>query len=428
MWDKIMRCPHGYFDGRAVMIGADALGLDGLLIARLDSAGFLVAVDRMTSPVADAKHLVFWDEYAHFEAIFPEEELYPVFPDVGEEFFFDGHAQAEDIVDVEELPPVADIVEELEKYLSTSRTNTRVVDEGGVATKSNAALASHLVGVAGGNASSSPAAILFAYVLLRSVMVFCRFSLLRKIFEALGFVVVLSRYIGCVTRGCMIRVEAKQDDRYTGFTPGLPGESRRCRLIRGTRYRVGTSSGLSRQALRRTVASVRQLLARSHPPPEPPACRWTNKSVMLGAVYIKSVMASALSYGFAIAPTIFVSMFIWATVGSVLKESVVRLRVETDPAWSQEDLDKWLRDTGVRREEAKDKFDEEQRRIKESKGEEAVQGGAQAGADAVEDGSDHFHRATRSYGIEYEPDSDEEDGDDGAGEEFGVFEYAEIFD
>ncbi|CAB1110044.1 unnamed protein product [Ectocarpus sp. CCAP 1310/34] len=57
MWDKIMRCPYGYFDGRAMMIGADALGLDGLLIVRVDSAGFLVAMDGMTTPVAEAKHL-----------------------------------------------------------------------------------------------------------------------------------------------------------------------------------------------------------------------------------------------------------------------------------------------------------------------------------------------------------------------------------
>ncbi|CAB1115870.1 unnamed protein product [Ectocarpus sp. CCAP 1310/34] len=267
MWDKIMRCPYGYFDGRAMMIGADALGLDGLLIVRVDSAGFLVAMDGMTTPVAEAKHLVLWDGYAHFEALFPDEEVYPVFPDLGEEFFFDGHAQAEEIVDVEELPPVADIVDEWDKYLSTSTTSTRGVDESVVATNSNAGLASHVVDHAGGHASSSPAGILFAY---------------------------------------------------TGFAPGLPGESRRCRLIRGRRYRAGTSSGLSRQALRRTAASVRQILAMRHPPPEPPACRWTNKSVVLGAVYITSVMAPALSCGFAIAPIIFVSMLIWAAVGFFL--------------------------------------------------------------------------------------------------------------
>lgn len=78
MWDKIMRYARGYFDGTAVMIGADALGLDGLVIVRLDSDGFLVAVDGMTTPIADAKRFIFWDGYAHFEAIFPEEELYPV--------------------------------------------------------------------------------------------------------------------------------------------------------------------------------------------------------------------------------------------------------------------------------------------------------------------------------------------------------------
>lgn len=78
MWDKIMRYVRGYFDGTGVMIGAGALCLDGLVIVRLDSDGFLVAVDGTTTPIADAKHVIFWDGYAHFEAIFPEEELYPV--------------------------------------------------------------------------------------------------------------------------------------------------------------------------------------------------------------------------------------------------------------------------------------------------------------------------------------------------------------
>ena len=159
IWDRIMRSARGYFDGTAVMIGADALDLDGLVIVRLDSDGFMVAVDGTTTPIADAKHVIFWDGYAHFEAICSEEELYPVsyidgkwsvivglnaslstysrivstlsaaadtstfcfclsplifeqlavkqiFPDVGEEFFFDGHAHPEGIV-VEELPPVS---------------------------------------------------------------------------------------------------------------------------------------------------------------------------------------------------------------------------------------------------------------------------------------------------------------------------------
>lgn len=77
MWDKIMPSLYGYSDRRAVMIGADASGLKTLAIVRLDSERFLVAVEGVTTPIADdAKHLVFGDGYAHFEVIFPLEE-YP---------------------------------------------------------------------------------------------------------------------------------------------------------------------------------------------------------------------------------------------------------------------------------------------------------------------------------------------------------------
>lgn len=103
---------------------------------------------------------------------------------------------------------MADIVEEWEKYLLASRTSTLGADEGGVATNSYAsgvAGVADVADVAGETASSSLAALLFAYVLLRSVVVFCRFSLLQSIVEAMGFVVVVSRYIGCVVRGCMVR-------------------------------------------------------------------------------------------------------------------------------------------------------------------------------------------------------------------------------
>lgn len=108
---------------------------------------------------------------------------------------------------------MADIVEEWEKYLSTSRTNTLGVDEGGVATSSYASGVADVAGVAGvvdvvdavrQTASSSPAALLFAYVLLRSVVVFCQFSLLQSVVEAMGFFVVVSRYIGYVVRECTV--------------------------------------------------------------------------------------------------------------------------------------------------------------------------------------------------------------------------------
>lgn len=113
-------------------------------------------------------------------------------------------------------------------------------------------------------------------------------------------------------------MEATWDDKYTGFTPDVPGGAHRCRLVRDRRYRAGTTGGLSRQAFRRTVASFHQFLAQIHPPPEPLACRWANKSVVCGAVYIASVAASALAYGSAVASIVFVAMFTWAAVGSVL--------------------------------------------------------------------------------------------------------------
>lgn len=80
VWDKIMSWMCGYFDGRAVKIGADAFGLDDLGIVRLDGDGFLVPVDGLMTSIADAQHLIFWDGYAHFEALVPEEEVYTVSP------------------------------------------------------------------------------------------------------------------------------------------------------------------------------------------------------------------------------------------------------------------------------------------------------------------------------------------------------------
>ncbi|CAB1113582.1 unnamed protein product [Ectocarpus sp. CCAP 1310/34] len=80
MWDKIMRCPYGYFDGRAMMIGADALGLDGLLIVRVDSAGFLVAMDGMTTPVAEAKHLPLPSGFGGLKKSQPQLECHPHTP------------------------------------------------------------------------------------------------------------------------------------------------------------------------------------------------------------------------------------------------------------------------------------------------------------------------------------------------------------
>lgn len=264
---------------------------------------------------------------------------------------------------------MADIVEEWGGYLSTSRTNTIGVHDGGVATNnyaSDVAGVADVVDVVRQTASSSPAALLFAYVLLRSVMVFCRFSLLQSVVEAMGFFVVVSRYIEYVVRECTVResctlcqpcgcfisarlylaphphrkrtclnslfarVPSSRVNCFHRFAWRRHGMSRTrasrlaCRvgpvgaLVRDRRYCAGTTGGLSRQAFRRTVASVHQFLAQIHPPLEPPAYRWTNKSAVCGAVYITSAVASALGYGLAVAFTVFVAMSTWAAVGSFL--------------------------------------------------------------------------------------------------------------
>lgn len=111
-------------------------------------------------------------------------------------------------------------------------------------------------------------------------------------------------------------MDSAWDDRYTGFTPGLPEVGHRCRFVRDRRYRAGTTGGLSGQEYRRTVSSIQRFLAQ-HPPPEPP--RWvTTKSFVLGATYIASAVASGLAYGSVIASVVFVAMVTWAAVGSFL--------------------------------------------------------------------------------------------------------------
>ncbi|CAM9915512.1 unnamed protein product, partial [Ectocarpus fasciculatus] len=82
MWDAIMCCAHGYFDGRAVMGGGEALDLDGLVIVQLNSDGLLEPVDGSSTPIAEAKHLIFHDGHAHFEALVSLEEVLPVTEDV----------------------------------------------------------------------------------------------------------------------------------------------------------------------------------------------------------------------------------------------------------------------------------------------------------------------------------------------------------
>ncbi|CAN0455021.1 unnamed protein product [Pylaiella littoralis] len=84
MWDAIMRFSHGYFDGRAVMGGSEALYLDGLVIVKLNSDGLLEPVDGSSTPIAEAKHLIFFDGHAHFEALVSLEELLAVTDDVEE--------------------------------------------------------------------------------------------------------------------------------------------------------------------------------------------------------------------------------------------------------------------------------------------------------------------------------------------------------
>lgn len=81
MWEAIMRCVHGLLDGRAVMIGGEALDLDGLVICQLNSDGLLVPADGSSTPIADAKHIVFHDGHAHYEALVSVEELLTVSPE-----------------------------------------------------------------------------------------------------------------------------------------------------------------------------------------------------------------------------------------------------------------------------------------------------------------------------------------------------------
>jgi len=49
-------------------------------------------------------------------------------------------------------------------------------------------------------ASSSPAALLFAYMVLRSVTICYGLALLQSVVDALGFAMFVSRYIGCVVQ------------------------------------------------------------------------------------------------------------------------------------------------------------------------------------------------------------------------------------
>ncbi|CAN0561779.1 unnamed protein product, partial [Ectocarpus sp. 12 AP-2014] len=318
MWDAIMRCSHGYFDGRAVMGGGEALDLDGLVIVQLNSDGLLEPVDGSSTPIAEAKHLIFHDGHAHFEALVSLEEVLPVTEDVD--------------VAVEEWEP---------------RTSTLGVEEECVAVPLDDAI-DYAAGGAGETSSSLLSALLFACAILAFLRIF----------------VVFSRYIGDVVRACMVRVEVTTDggewrvgslfsscigdvvrtctvgveataeggewgvdspssvmgttDSYTNFTIRVPDESLRCRLVRSRRYRAGTPGGVSRQIFRRHLAALHQVLAEINPPPEPPVCRWTNKSVVFGAVYLAAAIASALAYGFATAFAVFVAMSIWAAVASLL--------------------------------------------------------------------------------------------------------------
>lgn len=107
-------------------------------------------------------------------------------------------------------------------------------------------------------------------------------------------------------------------DSYTSFTVCVPDESLRCRLVRGRRYRAGTPGGVRRQIFRRHLVALHQVLAEINPPPEPPVCRWANKSVVFGAVYLAAAIASALAYGFATAFAVFVATSLWAAVASLL--------------------------------------------------------------------------------------------------------------
>ena len=93
------------------------------------------------------------------------------------------------------------------------------------------------------------------------------------------------------------------DGYYAGSVTGAPSKSHRCRFIRDRRCRPH----------RRTWMF-------NTPPPSPPDLAVTNyPTVMLGAAYIASVMASALpAYGSAAALSVFAAMFAWVAAVSLV--------------------------------------------------------------------------------------------------------------
>lgn len=71
MWDAIMRCVDGYFDGWAMTIACEVHGLDGLVIVKVNSEGVLVPADGSSTSLEDAKFLIMHDGNAHGQALFP---------------------------------------------------------------------------------------------------------------------------------------------------------------------------------------------------------------------------------------------------------------------------------------------------------------------------------------------------------------------
>lgn len=94
---------------------------------------------------------------------------------------------------------MADIVEGWETYIS-NRPDTSGVGEG-----CDSADVADVAGVAGETSASLLSALMFAYVLLQSVMVFSRYSLFQSITDAFGFVTVLLLSFGRVVQQCMVR-------------------------------------------------------------------------------------------------------------------------------------------------------------------------------------------------------------------------------
>lgn len=70
IWEKVVLCPTGLVDGKAVILMVKVLGLDGLRIVR-HSDSLLVPCDAQGSIFSEDCPVVLYDGYGHFKALHP---------------------------------------------------------------------------------------------------------------------------------------------------------------------------------------------------------------------------------------------------------------------------------------------------------------------------------------------------------------------